>query len=81
MAFHIWQRYGKAMGLSQESHDAIMERAIPLLNAKPLPPGSSRDELLKQLDALIEAEGKKLFEKYGNVPYVPLPPPLPQNPN
>ncbi len=83
MAFYIWQRYGKAFGMSQESNTVIMERAKPLLNAKQLPPGSSREDLLKQLDAVIEAEGKKLCDKYANIPCVPLPPPPPppRNPN
>jgi len=74
MAFHIWQRYGTAFGETHELTTAMMERATPLLNAKQLPAGSSRDDLLKQLDAAVEAEGKKLCDQYGNMPYVPLPP-------
>jgi hypothetical protein len=82
MAFQIQQRYGKWVGPPSEDIDGpIKDRAKPLLNAKQLPPGSSREDVLKQLDAMIDAEGKKLCDKYENAAYVPLPPSPPRSPN
>ena len=82
MAYHLLQWYTHRPGTipNEKVYAPMRERAKPLLDAKSLPPDSSREEVLKQLDAMIETEGKRLCERYGKVPYAPAPPPLPPSP-
>ncbi len=83
MAYHILQRYANRPGTvpNEEIVGPIREHAKPLLDAKQSPPRSSREDVLKELDALIAADGKKLCDKYSKMEYKPAPPPPPHDPD
>jgi hypothetical protein len=83
MAYHILRCYPPQPGITQNENifGPFRERAKPLLDAKEFPPGSSLKDVLKQLEAMIAADGKKLCDKYGKMEYKPAPPSAPRAPN